>query len=197
MKAIILCGTLKKEGHSNTVTLSRFFARYLERKQVECEIIRLAAYNILPGTTDPGDPDDAWPELLPRILASDIVIFATPIWWGGHASEIQKVIERLDARHDLLMKGQPSGLEGKAGGIIVSGDSDGAQHIIGNIANFFNAIGMHFPPFASLTVMMKEQAKGKDTPEEELLRIYEEKHAKTAEKMANELVTAARGTVSG
>jgi hypothetical protein len=38
-------------------------------------------------------------------------------------------------------------------GIIVTGDSDGAEHIIGNLANFFVAIGLVNPPFGNLTVL--------------------------------------------
>lgn len=193
MKAIILCGTLRREGHSNTITLSKFFARYLEAQQVECEIVRLAAHRIVPGTeSDLGDPEDAWPQILARILQAEILIFATPVWWGGHSSEIQKVIERLDALHDKLMKGEPSGLEQKAGGLIVTGDSDGAQHITGNIANFFNAIGLHFPPFAALTVMSPEQAKGQHPGEERLMQLYREKYDKPARKMAEALVSTVR-----
>ncbi|GEP98488.1 flavodoxin family protein [Chitinophaga cymbidii] len=193
MKAIILCGTLRKEGHSNTVTLSQFFARYLEDQQVEYEIIRLVAHHITPGTaSDLGDPDDAWPQLLRKTLEADIVIFATPIWWGSHSSEIQKVIERLDALHDKLMKGQPSGLENKVGGIIITGDSDGAQHIIGTIGNFYNAIGLQLPPFATLSVMIKEHGKDQYPSEEQLLKIYREKYDKTARKMAQALFSAVR-----
>jgi multimeric flavodoxin WrbA len=46
---------------------------------------------------------DAWPGILEKVLASDIVVFATPIWWGGHSSETQRVIERLDEIHDDIV----------------------------------------------------------------------------------------------
>jgi multimeric flavodoxin WrbA len=193
MKAIILCGTLHKEGHSNTVTLSQFFARYLAEQQVEYEIIRLAAHHIVTGTySDMDDNEDAWPQLLQHILQADIVIFATPIWWGSHSSEIQKVIERLDALHDKILKGGPSGLENKTGGIIITGDSDGAQHIIGTIGNFYNAIGLQLPPFATLSVMIKEHAKDQHPSEEQLLNIYEEKYDTTARKMAGSLLNSVK-----
>lgn len=192
MKAIILCGTLHKEGHSNTVTLSQFFARYLAEQQVEYEIVRLAAHHIATGTySDMDDTEDAWPQLLQSILQADIVIFATPIWWGSHSSEIQRVIERLDALHDKLMKGEPSGLENKTGGIIITGDSDGAQHIIGTIGNFFNAVGLQLPPFATLSVMTGEHAKNRHPSEDQLLKLYAEKYDKTARRMAGSLLSSA------
>src|SRR5260221_4435354 len=40
---------------------------------------------------------DDWPNLVTKIKAADIVLFCTPIWWGGRSSLIQRVIERLDA----------------------------------------------------------------------------------------------------
>src|SRR5690606_7652527 len=130
MSALILLATLKKEGLSNTAVLSEFFAERLRKRKVECGIIRLVNEHILPGTYHNMGAGDAWPAILEKIVAARIVIFATPIWWGNHSSEMQKVIERLDNIHDEILAGQPSRLANKAGGIIISGDSDGAQHII-------------------------------------------------------------------
>jgi len=183
MKAIILLATLKKQGQSNTLLLSEFFAAKLKAKNIDCEIIKLVDYNILPGTYhNMGDGDD-WPGILDKIIHSDIIIFATPIWWGNHSSEMQKVIERLDHIHDEILAGSTSKLEGKVGGIIITGDSDGAQHVIGNISNFFNAIGIALPPYATLSVLAEEQKKEAKTTREELLNKYEKEYAKTAETM--------------
>jgi len=45
-------------------------------------------------------------------------------------------------------------LTNKVAGIIVTGDSDGAEHIIGNLTNFFIALGLTIPSFGTLTVFM-------------------------------------------
>src|SRR5215467_8566792 len=37
-----------------------------------------------------GNADD-WPDLVTRIKAADIVLFCTPIWWGGRSSLMQRV----------------------------------------------------------------------------------------------------------
>ncbi|SDF63062.1 hypothetical protein SAMN04487996_111324 [Dyadobacter soli] len=59
MKTTILLGTLKKEGISNTQTLSEFFASVIGKHGSETEIIKLVDLNILPGTyTDMGPGDD-------------------------------------------------------------------------------------------------------------------------------------------
>ncbi len=38
------------------------------------------------------------------MLAADIMVFATPIWWGIQSSLIQRVIERLDELNDELLE---------------------------------------------------------------------------------------------
>lgn len=187
MKAVILLATLKKEGNSNTETLSEFFAEHLKKQNIESEIIKLVNYNILPGTYSDMVDGDEWPAILQKVLSADIIVFATPVWWGNHSSQMQMVIERMDELHDEIMEGNTSKLQGKAGGIIVTGDSDGAEHIIANTANFYNALGIGLPPFASLTVLWEGHAKGKDTPKEELMEKYRKEYDKTAEQMVKQL----------
>lgn len=187
MKAVILLGTLKREGQSNTQVLSEFLAERLKLKKVGCEIIRTVDHNILAGTCSDMGADDEWPEILKKILDADIIIFATPVWWGGHSSEIQRVIERLDEIHDEILAGKTSKLAGKVGGIVVTGDSDGAQHIIGNFANFFSAVGVLCPPFAALTVLWEGQAKGKNPSRSRLMDKYKKEYTKTADEMVKQL----------
>lgn len=188
MKAIILLGTLKKSGLSNTATLCEFLAARMARAGIECETIRLAEHEIPPGTMSNMGSGDDWPGILAKILASDIVIVATPIWWSSQSSLIQRAIERLDELHDHIMAGKPSGLEGKAGGIVITGDSDGAQQIIGHICNFFNAIGLAVPPYATLSVLWEKQAKHESPTRDELLQKYETDYASTADRMIAQLV---------
>jgi multimeric flavodoxin WrbA len=105
LKAVYLVGTLKPSPEiSNTYTLSEFLARHLDSHGVENDIVRLIDYNIKPGTytnVDDNSNDD-WPVILEKILASQIIIFATPVWWGNQSSLIQRIIERLDEIHDVL-----------------------------------------------------------------------------------------------
>jgi len=90
--------------------------------------------------------------------------------------------------HDEILGGKKSRLEGKVGGIIITGDSDGAQHIIGNISNFFNAIGMLLPPYATLSVLWEGQRKDAKTTREELMKKYQEEYAKTADTMIKQML---------
>lgn len=122
------------------------------------------------------------------MVGSEIVILATPVWWGNQSSLIQQVVERLDDLHDEVMEGKPSRLEGKVGGVVITGDSDGAQHIITNLCNFFNAVGLLIPPYATLSALWERQAKGKNPTREELLSKYEADYAEMADKMIRQLL---------
>lgn len=193
MKATFLLGTLKKSGLSHTETLCEFLAGRMKTKGIETAIVKLATHEIPPGTlSDMGDGDE-WPEILRAALASEIIIFATPIWWSNQSSLIQRVVERLDELHDQILAGKRSGLEGKAGGIVITGDSDGAQQVIGNLCNFFNAIGLLIPPYATLSVLWERQAKSADPSKEELLEKYESDYSGTADRMIEQLIAHANG----
>jgi multimeric flavodoxin WrbA len=188
MKATILLGTLKKSGLSNTETLCEFLSGRMESQDIRSEIVKLVDHRVLPGTYSDMGEGDEWPNILRRVLDSEVVILATPVWWGNQSSEIQRVIERLDELHDKVLAGEPSPLEGKVGGVVITGDSDGAEHIIGNLCNFFNAVGLLVPPYATLSVLWERQAKGKDPTKEELLQKYESDYAETADKMIRQLL---------
>ena len=62
----------------------------------------------------------------------------------------------------------------KVAGIIVTGDSDGAEPITGNLANFFSALGLTFPPFGTLTALWSGLAKKSDKSKEEISRYFED-----------------------
>ena len=191
-KAVILLATLKKKERSNTETLCEFLIERAKKSGVDFEIIKLVDHDIHAGTYfDMGDGDE-WPAILDKILAAGIVVFASPIWWGGHSSEMQKAIERLDEIHDEILAGKKSRLDGKVAGIVITGDSDGAQNIIASIANFCNALGLVLPPYATLSVLWEGQAKGKTRSREELMKKYEKDYAKTTDTMIHQLLRFAK-----
>ena len=184
MKATILLGTLKTSGVSNTETLCEFLATRMATRQIQCEVIKLAMHRIPPGTYSRMGDDDEWPAILEQVLASDFLILATPIWWDTHSSLIQRVVEL----HDEVLAGRPSRLDGKVGAIVITGDSDGAQHIIGTLANFLNAVGVLVPPYGTLSVLWERQAKHAAPTRDELLDKYEAEYASTADKLVQQLL---------
>lgn len=155
LKAIFLLATLKhKRGggeFSHTETLSELLIEELRPYTVASEIIRLVEYDIKPGTRSNMGKGDEWPQIQKKVLDADIIVFATPIWWGNQSSLMQRAIERLDELHTELRETGKSRLTNKVGGIVITGEEDGEQHITGNIANFLLNIGITLPPQCSLS----------------------------------------------
>ena len=187
MKALILLATLKKRGKSNTETLTEFLGEYLTKQNIEFEIVKLCDHHIVPGTYTHMDVKDDWPAIYQKILDSKIILFATPLWWNSHSSELQRIIERLDEVYDMMLAGKESPLDGKIGGVIITGDSDGVEHVTGNIANFFCSIGICTPPYTSLGVIWDGHAKDAKKTKAQLLKYYHREYAKDAQSMAESL----------
>jgi len=164
LKAVFLLGTLKKKQVlSHTQALCEVVAEVFEKREnVRSEIIRLRDYDIQPGTKTEIDDDD-WPKILKKMLAADIIIFATPIWWGIQSSLTQRIIERLDELNDELLETGKSEFASKVGGIVITGAEDGAEHIIGNILNFLSWNGFTIPPAPSVTWLGDATGETKDS----------------------------------
>lgn len=192
MKAIILLGTLKNKGRSNTELLVEFLGEYLKEQNIDFEIIRLANHTIVPGTYTHMNVKDDWPDIYNKIIEAKILLFATPIWWNSHSSELQRCIERLDEVYDVILAGKDSPLDGKIGGVIVTGDSDGVEHITGNIANFFCSIGVTVPPYTSLGVIWEGHAKNTTITKAQILKYYKTNYEKDAQAMAESLKKASQ-----
>ena len=189
LRAVFLLATLKhKRGggeFSHTEVLSELLVECLRENGVVSEIVRLADQEIPAGTKSNMGKGDGWPRVLEKILAADIIVFATPIWWGTHSSLMQRVIERLDELHNELLETGKSRLNNKVGGIVITGEEDGEQHITGNIANFLLNIGVTLPPHCSLSF----QGDYTRATKKSLARKFrqEETTADGAEKMARNL----------
>src|SRR5215475_746579 len=89
---------------------------------------------------------DDWPDLVTTIKATDIVLFCTPIWWGGRSSLMQRVIERLDALDEEYSATGRSAIQGKVAGIVITGSEDGALSVMGSIMMVLTWMGFTLPP---------------------------------------------------
>jgi len=193
LRATILLGTLKpKNGKvfSSTKVLSEILCDELAKHKVKSKIIHLASYKIPPGTRSNMGHGDEWPRILAKLIRSDIIIFATPVWWGGHSSLIQRVLERLDELNDEIVATGKSEFLNKVGGMVITGAEDGAQHIIANLANFMVWNGLTLPPACSLSYLGSHKAKTATGLKKEFLKqSYTVGMAKT---MARNLAYVAR-----
>jgi len=153
LRAVFLNCTLKKSpslSHtSNLIALSRGI---MEREDVNVEEIRLidheVATGMYPDMTEHGWDKDEWPAIFNRIISSDILIVATPIWLGQLSSVAKKLIERLDSMSSKTnSKGQYI-YYGKVGGCMVTGNEDGLKHVSMGVLFSLQHIGFTIPPQA-------------------------------------------------
>ena len=97
LKALLLNCTLKKSpAPCNTQALMDRVIAVLESLDVACETVRVVDHHVPFGVSSDMGEGDEWPAILEKILAADILILGTPIWFGVRGSVAQIVIERLD-----------------------------------------------------------------------------------------------------
>jgi multimeric flavodoxin WrbA len=89
------------------------------------EVIRAVDFEIKPGVSSDEGANDAWPQLRQRVIDSDIVIIATPIWLGQPSSVAKRVLERMDAFLDETDKQGRMPSYGKVALAVVVGNEDG------------------------------------------------------------------------
>jgi len=148
MRALFLNCTLKKSPQvSNTRALVDKAVIIFKELGVESEVIRVVDHNVAFGVSSDEGNGDEWPFILEKIKACDILIIATPIWFGVLSSVAKLVIERLDGTY---MEGDPETgqypLYGKVAGVIVTGNEDGAHDVCSTILFSLTHLGCTVPP---------------------------------------------------
>ena len=151
LKAIALNCTLKPNGASSTDAMIAVLKEAFAKVDVTLtETIRIAALDIKPGvTSDEGDGDE-WPGVRAKILASDILILAGPIWMGQLGSVAKRVLERMDA---FLSETDDAGRMPSYGKVAVTaivGNEDGAHVSSAQTFQALNDVGWTIPPVAAV-----------------------------------------------
>ena len=133
---------------SNTAELSELVIENMKHHNtpVTSEIIRLADKHIPVGLGIKEHADDDWPEIAQKIQAADILLFATPIWWGNRSSLMQRIIERMDSFDEQYIAGGRSVLYNKVAGVVITGSEDGALAAMGTIMMVLTWLGFTLPP---------------------------------------------------
>ena len=153
LKATFVNCTLKRSPErSHTQGLVDASAAIMRKHGVEVEEIRLVdhdvATGVYPDMREHGWETDAWPELSPGIIGSDILVVAGPIWLGDNSSVTKRVIERLYALSGLLNGAGQYAFYGKVAGALLTGNEDGIKHCAQNILYSLQHIGYTIPPQA-------------------------------------------------
>ncbi len=143
MKALALNCTLKRSPEdSNTAALARVVLDTLAARGVETELVRVVDHVVEPGVVSETVSDaDEWPALHEKVVAADILVIATPTWLGQQSSVCKRVLERMDAMlSETKDDGRPIAYD-KVAGVVVTGNEDGAHHVISSVSGALNDIG--------------------------------------------------------
>ncbi len=88
---------------------------------------------------------DEWPAIREQILGAGILVLATPTWIGQPSSVAKRVLERMDA---MLSETDDDGVPvayNRVAGFVVTGNEDGAHHVIAELAQGVIDIGFTVP----------------------------------------------------
>jgi multimeric flavodoxin WrbA len=180
MRATALNCTLKRSPQaSNTEALTRVMIDALEEMGVECDLIRLVDLDIPVGVESDLGEGDPWPRVREAICSSEILVLASPTWLGQPASICKVALERMDA---MLAETDDDGRPiayGRVAGIVVTGNEDGAHHVISEVAGALNDIGFTIPGQA-WTYWNRGPGPGKDYSETEDGHEWSHSTARTA-----------------
>jgi multimeric flavodoxin WrbA len=181
IRALVLVCTLKPSpAESSSLLIGTQVLHELEAAGATGEVVRVVDHTIRFGvSTDEGDGDE-WPAIRAKMLDSDILVIATPIWMGQPASVCKMVLERLDAE---LSETDDEGrmlTHGKVAAVAVVGNEDGAHHTIAECLQALNDVGFSVAANAS-TYWVGEAMQATD---------YQDLEA-TPEKTASTTKTAA------
>ncbi|MEV8127354.1 flavodoxin family protein [Streptomyces sp. NPDC085944] len=146
MRALVINCTLKPSPQpSNTEALAATVIAALKGHGAEVDVVRAVDLNLKPGVeTDMGDGDD-WPGVHEKLLASQILVVASPTWLGRPSSVAQRVLERMDAMlGETDDEGRPVAYN-RVAGVLVTGNEDGAHHVISEISGGLADIGYTVP----------------------------------------------------
>ena len=147
MRALALNCTLKRSPEaSSTAALAQVVLDALAERGVETEMIRVADHVVEPGVVSTAVSEaDEWPALRAKILAAQILIMATPTWLGQQSSICQRVLERMDGMlSETGDDGRPVAYD-RVGAVVVTGNEDGAHHIVAVVSQALIDIGYTIP----------------------------------------------------
>lgn len=147
LKVVVLNASLKHgPDPSNTAEVTEVVLEHMrDHGAIEVETVRLSDRNVPVGLKHRESDDDEWPAIGELIKAAQIVIFATPIWWGHRSSLMQRVIERMDAFDEDAHAGR-SALLNKVAGIVITGSEDGAQATMAGMMEVLTFMNFTLPP---------------------------------------------------
>lgn len=158
---MLVCTLKPSPAESSSQLLAEHVLEQIEAAGGSGEIIRVVDHDVRFGVgTDEGD-GDAWPEIRAKMLVSDILVIATPIWMGQPSSVCKMTLERLDAELGETDDEGRMLTEGKVAMVAVVGNEDGAHHVVAEVLQALNDTGFTAAATAS-TYWVGEAMQGTD-----------------------------------
>ncbi|MCA1783868.1 MAG: flavodoxin family protein [Intrasporangiaceae bacterium] len=153
LRALFINCTLKPSPEpSHTEALAEISMAIMRENGVEVDVIRAVDHDLAPGVypdmTEHGAASDEWPALFERVHAADILVLLTPIWLGEKSSVASRVVERLYGNSGQLNDHGQYAYYGRTGGVLVTGNEDGAKHCAMNLLYSLQHLGYVIPPQA-------------------------------------------------
>ena len=153
LKATFVNCTLKKSPElSHTQGLVDASASIMREHGVQVDEIRFVdhdvATGVYPDMREHGWEADAWPDLYPGILDSEILVVAGPIWLGDNSSVSKRFIERIYSLSGLLNDQGQYLFYGRVAGCLITGNEDGIKHCAQNVLYSLQHVGYTIPPNA-------------------------------------------------
>ena len=146
MRALVLNCTLKPSpAESNTEALAKVVVKALEGQGVTTELVRVADYDVRPGVSSDEGDGDQWPRLRAKVLEAEILVMASPTWLGMMSSVAKRVLERMDAMLSETDDQERPVAYNRVAGVVVTGNEDGAHHVINEIVGAPGDIGFTIP----------------------------------------------------
>lgn len=168
MKALLINCTLKPGPEkSNTEALAEVVADALREEAVEVASVRAVDHSIPPGVETEMGEGDEWPGIRAQILDSEILLFATPHLarpslehrpTGAGADGDAMIAETDDSERPVAYN--------RVAGVVVTGNEDGAHHVISEVSGALGDIGFTIPGQA-WTYWNKGPGPGEDYSETE------------------------------
>jgi len=189
MRALVINCTLKHgPAPSNTEALADVVVEALRDADVDIDHVRAVDHFIAPGVSSDEGGEDEWPRIHSQLLGAEILVIATPTWLGRPSSVAQRVLERMDAMlSEEDDEGRPVAYN-RVAGVVVTGNEDGAHHVISEVSGALADIGYTIPGQA-WTYWNRGPGPGKDYSEEQAGHEWAHETGKTA---AANLAAAAR-----
>lgn len=142
---VINCSLKTSDTQSNTQLLADQVVAKLDAEGVKVETFRLADLHLPYGIETAISDEDDWPRVHEALVESEILIVASPTWLGHPSSLAQLMLERMNAMMtETDDAGRPVAYN-RVAGVVVTGNEDGAHHVISEISGALVDLGYTVP----------------------------------------------------